>query len=118
MILLGPVTSFEVIHSEALQATLIDARLGDERKVLLLTLQEGGQALVENLNGQIARAAGRGPMSQIDGIELDFKQFAATGNIAVRGQPQDRPRARADKIGLGQQIALERGRRAQGAAQN
>jgi hypothetical protein len=112
--MLGSVTRFEAIPNEALQSTLIDAYRGGERRVLLLTIQEDGQALVEDLTGQIALAAGRGPMSAIDGVELDLKEFARTGEVGVRGKADGRASAKADKISIRDQIALERTRRSRG----
>ena len=118
VLLLGPVTKFYAVTSEVLQATLVDAHLGDVRRVLLLTAQDDGQPLVEDLSGQIAVAAGRGPMTSIDRIELDFEEFAKTGDIGVRGQAEDRTAAKADRINLGEQIAFERAHRARRDVQN
>lgn len=109
---LGPVTTFQAVANEGLNAELIEARFDSERRVWLLTVQEDGRTLQEDLTGQIARAAGRGPMSGIEGIELDFKQFAQTGEVGVRERPADRARTRADKIELSQQVNFERARRA------
>lgn len=86
--------------------------------MLLLTFQEDGQPLSEDLTGQIALMAGRGPMSGIDGVELDLKAFAKSGEIGLQPAPQDRGRARADRINLGEQIAFERARRSQMASKN
>jgi hypothetical protein len=108
---LGPVSEFESINNEALQATLIDAHIGSSRRVLLVTLQDVGRPLLEDLTGQIAFAAGRGPSSNIDGVELDFKQFATIGEIGVRGRAADDGRGKADRISVGPQIARERARR-------
>lgn len=115
---LGRVTAFEAIFSEQSQATLIDAHLGDQRRVLLVTVRNDGTPLAEDLTGQIARAAGRGPMSDIAGIELDLKQFAKTGEIGLRGRPEDRARAKADRIAVGEQIVRERERRGDRTVQN
>jgi hypothetical protein len=110
-LLLGSATRFEAIDSEALQATLVDIQLGSERRILLLSFPEGDRPLVEDLSGQIALAAGRGPMSELAGVELDLKSFARGGEIRVQGRPEDTGRARTDRINLGQQVALERSRR-------
>jgi hypothetical protein len=116
-LMLGRATGFEAIVNEALQATLIDIRLGTERRVLLLTVQPDGTPLVEDLGGQLALAAGRGPMAELDGVELNLHAFAATGEIGVRGRPEDRGSRKADRVSLGPQIAAERSRRGS-AAQN
>ena len=115
-LVLGRATAFEAVSNEELKATLVDAYLGTSRRVLLLTVQDDGKGFAEDLTGQIARTAGRGPMSNIDGVELDFKQFALTGDIGVRGRPEDRGRAKGDKIGVAQQIALARNRSGAGSS--
>lgn len=109
-LMLGSVSSFEAIDSEAIGATLVDLRRGTERRVLLISAQPDGTPLAEDVTGQIALAAGRGPMSGIDGIELDLKAFARTGEIGVKGGMQDTGRDKADRINLGQQVAAERSR--------
>lgn len=106
-LILGRITSFEAIPNEGLHATLVDARLGSERRVLLLSIKEDGQPLVEDLTGQVALAAGRGPMSGIDGVELDLSGFGQAGQIGVIGRPEDTGPARSSTLNLGQQIALE-----------
>jgi len=118
VLFLGPVTTFQATENQALKAELIDSYFGNERRVWLLTVQDDGQTLREDLTGQIARAAGRGPMSRIDGIQIDVTQFAQTGEVGVLGPPEERAGARADKIELAEQIALERSRRASAATQN
>jgi hypothetical protein len=120
-LLLGSITSFEAIPNDTLGATLVDARLGGYRRVLLLSRQPDGTPLAEDLTGQIALAAGRGPMSEIDGVELDLKAFALTGEVGVRGRPEDAGRRKTEQIGLAPQVALERARQAgrqQGEAQD
>lgn len=109
-LILGPVTSFEAIANEALQATLVDMHLGSSRRVVLLTMPADGQPLLEDLTGQLALAAGRGPMSELEGVELDLKAFARTGEVGVRGRPQDAGSRKAGKVGLARQIALTRAR--------
>lgn len=109
-LVLGRVTSFEAIANESLMATLVDARNGASRRVVLLVVQDDGKTLVEDLGGQIALAAGRGPTSDIEGVDLDFKQFAQTGELGVLGRSEDRGRFKADRISAGQDIALLKAR--------
>lgn len=116
-VMLGPVTAYEVIGNDALQATLIDARLGTERRVLLLSLQADGQPLVENLTGQLALAAGRGPASEIEGVELDLARFADDGQIGLSGQVEDTGLTKSERINLAGQVALERASAPVGAQQ-
>ena len=109
--LMGRATGFETVENESLNATLVDIRLGSSRRVLMLSIQPDGTGLVEDLTGQIALAAGRGPMSEIDGIELDLRGFERTGEIGVRGRPQDAGSRKVDRIDLSRQITAERSRR-------
>jgi hypothetical protein len=114
-LILGQVTAFEAVVNEGLQATLVDAVLGEERRVLLLAAQKDRPTLVEDLNGQIARAAGRGPMSTIEGIALDLKRFAETGEIGVAGGLDERGRGGSGRVDVKGQVALERSRSSSGA---
>lgn len=108
ILLLGPVSEFEVLVSQPLQATLIDAHFGPERRILLLSNQAGENPVLENLTNQLTIAAGRGPASSLDGVELDLTTFAPRGEIGVRGRPEDTAPGRTDKVNLGQQIARTR----------
>lgn len=116
LLMLGSVTAFEATPNETLKATLIDARLGSDRRVLLVAPQDDGTTLVEDLTGQIALEAGHGPMSAIDEVALDLTAFGQTGEIGVQSQAQDRSVARAGRISLTPQIAAERARRSAAAA--
>jgi len=104
-------TRFKAITNDALGATLIDLYQDDERRVFLLSIQENGEPLIEDLTGQIALAAGRGAMSPIDGVALDIGAFPGSGEIDVLRAQQDREKPLVERIDIGQQIALERARR-------
>jgi hypothetical protein len=93
-----------------LGAILVDARIGSSRRILLLTPQPDGLPLLEDMNGEIALAAGRGPLSDLDGITIDFPEFVKNGTLAVRGLAADTGPDRADRIDIGEQIAVERAR--------
>jgi hypothetical protein len=108
--MLGPVSEFVAIDNDKLQATLIDAHIGSERRILLLSLQDDGRPLLEDLSGEIALAAGRGPMSGTNGIDLDLERFGSTGQIGVHGGPEDNGSGKSDSIDIGQQIAFEQSR--------
>jgi len=107
---LGPVSDFKTVSNVDLGATLVDARHGGERRLLLLTIQEGGRPLVEDLSGQIALAAGRGPMSSIADVEIDLESFAQNGDMDVRQQAEKQSR-KIGRIDLRQQVVRERDRR-------
>lgn len=109
VLMLGSVSSFEIMHNKSLKATLIEARNGVDRRVLLLAPQGDGTTLAEDLTGQIALEAGRGPMSSIDDVPIDLKAFPESGEIAVRSAPEDL--GRKVRISLGPQISAERARR-------
>jgi hypothetical protein len=113
-VILGPASTFVAIANDALQATLVDAHLGDSRRILMLSVQDDGEPLVEDLSGQVARAAGRGPMAELTGIDLDFKRFADEGLIGVRDAPGRAGAVRAGSISVGQQLVAERARQREG----
>ena len=116
--LLGFASDYQVVRNENLQATLVDVHNGPERKILLISMQASGQPLLEDLSGELALAAGRGPLSDLTGVTLDFTTFAADGQVAVQGRPEDTGPARTSSIGIGQQIAMERSRQAGLSAAN
>lgn len=117
-LVLGRITSFEAISNESLRATLVDARNGISRRVMLLVVQDDGKTIVEDLVGQLALAAGRGPTSGIDGVELDFKHFAQTGDVGVLGRSEDRGRFKRDRINVGDRDPLLKARRIKASEQN
>lgn len=106
---LGTFSSFEVVNSKDLSAMLVDVRRGNERRIFMLSIS-AGQPLLEDLTGQIALASGRGPMSELSGLDLDLARFEQTGAIGVREPAGDRRSAKFADLDLGQQIARERGR--------
>jgi hypothetical protein len=108
---LGPAQTYEAFANPALKATLVDLRNGEDRRILLISLGDDGVPLVEDLSGQLALAAGRGPMSELADVKLDLGRFVQHGEIGVGGGSEDTGPARVDTINLGQQIALERSRR-------
>lgn len=116
-VILGPTDEYKIVRNESLGATVVDLQFAGKRRVLMLTLQDDGQVLVEDLGGQIALAAGRGPLSDIAGLTIELEGFAEDGGLAVRPGPDDSSRQVA-QLNLGQQIAAERGRRLGSAASN
>ncbi len=104
MFFLGQASAFELVTSKDPNAVLVDVRLGDQRRILMLSIP-GEQPLVEDLTGQLALAAGRGPMSGIDGVELDLGRFAQTGVVGLRAPPVE------GRVANGQQYRRQYGRR-------
>lgn len=111
-LLLGSAQTYEALFNPALQAMLVDLQNGSDRRLLLITMQPSGVPRLEDLSGQVALAAGRGPISALTGIAIDSSSFAATGTVAVSGGTSET--SRTGSISVGEQIALERAR--QGAA--
>ncbi|MGV3553824.1 MAG: hypothetical protein ACO1OD_01060 [Croceibacterium sp.] len=109
--MLGEATAYEVRANHSLRATLVDTWFWDNRRVLLISQQDDGSPLVEDLSGQIALAAGRGPMSGLVGVELDLSQYIETGSISVRESATSGAKRQEAQVNLGAQIALERSRR-------
>lgn len=114
-VVLGSITAFSASYSEALQALLIEANFGPERRVYLISPGADGRPQVEDLSGEIALAAGRGPMSGLGDVEIDATAFALTGAIGVRGQTADNRSSRQASINLGAQLITERSRAATAA---
>jgi hypothetical protein len=96
-LILGRATEYRTFVNPSLNATVVDIRLGSDRRVLLLSLGKDGRPLLENISGEIARVAGKGPMSTIADVGVDFGGFARDGNVAVQPSPS---------VGGGGQLAL------------
>lgn len=111
-VLLGAAEEYSVSANERLGAILVDLRRGESRRVLLVSVQgEGQPLLLEDISGQIAMEAGKGPMSPIDDVEIDTAGFAAEGAIALQGGDA------GTTIQLGEQLAEARAHIAAGAEQ-
>lgn len=118
-LLLGYADSFQVYSHNGLQAVLVDVHRGAQRRVLLVSLQNDGRPLVEDISGQLAMNAGRGPLSGLEGLQIDVGSFVRDGSVAVRGRPEENGGAvKAGRINLGQQIAELRASRGGRPAQN
>lgn len=117
-LILGEASDYRTAYNEALKATLVDMRLDGERRLLLITIQDDGLPLLEDLSGQIALAAGRGPMSELDGLEIDLGRYLTDGEIAVRPPAGGAAGEKSGEVNIGEQIALERTRRQGAAAQD
>jgi len=84
-LILGYADKFQVFAHEPLEAVLVDLRTGSDRRVVMISLRDDGSPLLENLSGQIAMAAGRGPLSGLEGLEIDTSSFSREGVVGVRG---------------------------------
>jgi hypothetical protein len=107
---LGPAETYETAVNPELQATLVDTRFRGQRQVWLISFQEDGQLLLEDVSGSIALSAGRGPMSDLRGLEIDTRGFARDGSIKVDRDPGAAPGA-AGLVDIGERMALEHARR-------
>jgi len=65
---------------------------------VLISKRDNEGPLLEDLNGQIALSAGRGPMSSIDGTSVDSASFGREGAIALGVGPE------ISKDGMGRRI--------------
>lgn len=105
--LLGEADEYSAVVNEELGAVLVDLRRHGTRRVLMVSLQgEGRPLLLEDVSGQIAMEAGKGPMSSIDDVEIEIAGFAAEGTITVQGG------AGEEMLPLAQQVAEARAYRA------
>lgn len=110
---LGRVDAYQMSPLPALKAAVVVASLDRSRRVWLVT-SEGERSLgVEEITGTIARAAGRGASTRLDGLELGFGD-GATGQLTA-GIMSVRDRKRggaAGQVDLGQLVARMRAIRA------
>lgn len=105
-LVLGRATAYRVFSNPALNATVVDIRLGSERRVLLLSLGKDGRPLLEDISGDIAMAADKGPMGGIASVAVDFDSFANDATLGVHSPISGNVR----RLGLGTQLARERSR--------
>jgi hypothetical protein len=117
-LLLGYADTFQVFSNERLQAVLVDMRRGEDRTVLLISLQDERPPLLEDIGGQISMTAGRGPMGSLEGIEVDVAGFAQGGTIGLRSRSEASGEAKTDTIDLGRKIAEARAVRGAFPARN
>lgn len=113
---LGPVSEYHVFRNEDLDATLVDIRSDGDRRIMLISFEDG-QASAEDLTGQIAVAAGRNPTSHLAEVDLDLAAFANEGRITVHRNPRAAGQPEVVSVNAGQQIAAERSRSARVSGQ-
>lgn len=118
-VLLGEADHFDFTVDKDLGAMLVDVRRNGARRVLMVTPRDDGPPLVEDISGQIAMNAGRGPMSPIGDIAVDLAGFADGGTIGVTSRAEDTGGvARSSTVNLGQQVADVRAANADGPKQD
>lgn len=83
-LILGEADRFEAFYNTALQATLVELEVNGMRRVLLLRPDVDGQPMLEDMTGTLAASAGRAPWSDLDGVAVDYTQFAESGAVSVR----------------------------------
>jgi hypothetical protein len=116
-LMLGQVDHFDVVDNVKLSATLVDARRPGGRRILLLAPGDDGEPIVSDMTGQIALAAGRGIMSEINDIAIDFGAFSTTGEVVVSPAKQaeaamfDRSsKTETGHVSMSEELFLARGR--------
>ena len=112
-LILGPVSTFSVSTNGDLNAMLVDVTYQGKRRLLMLSLGDDGFPTLQNVTGQIARLAGKGPMSGIDDVDVDLTNFASAGTVMVnRVTAEGQAEAATSEIDLGEQITAEQARQA------
>lgn len=101
-VLLGAADQYDIRTNKALGAVVVDLWHGGARRVLLVSAGPDGGPLVEDLNGEIALHAGKGPMAPIEDVEVDTSGFASEGSVSVQNSSGA---VSAASIDLGPQIA-------------
>lgn len=111
---LGSVDSYEFTQVPALRSAVIVTTLeGSRRAFLVIEHGEEGVAL-EEITGAIARKAGRGARSDIDGIQLNLRS-APTGLMAAAVRSADANGA--DSVTIDLSALVERSRAVRGETQ-
>ena len=82
--MLGEAEHFETVANVEHEATVVKLERGGEVRVLLLRPLPDGTPIVETLNSELAAAAGRSQLSDIDGLSVDLSQFAGSVLIGVK----------------------------------
>ncbi len=107
--LLGPADSFQVYENTELQAVLIDLLWGSERRVLMISFPEGSPFL-EDITGNLGHAAGRGPLSGLRNVSIDFSQFEKSGAVHAQDARHGVSQSSAGRVELAQSLSSERAR--------
>lgn len=116
-IVLGRADSYQVQTNEVLPATLVDLTWNGNRRILMVSYPDG-QPLLEDLSGTLALAAGRGPMSDLKGLDMDLSTFAQDGAVGVLPAADDGVSSdKSATVSLGAQIEAEQARASAVAAQ-
>lgn len=82
-LVLGPATDYRVFRNDSLEATIVDMRDGDERRILLLSSSRDGQPALKNIGGAIMFEGASEPVAVAD-LDIDFSEFAADGSVFIR----------------------------------
>lgn len=82
-LVLGPATDYRVFRNDSLEATIVDMRDGDERRILLLSSSRDGQPALKNIGGAIMFEGASEPVAVAD-LDIDFSEFAAEGSVFIR----------------------------------
>lgn len=80
-LVLGRGDAFRVNANVELGATMVEVERDGERTVFLIRPDADGRPLVEDMNSALAVAAGRTPLGTLDGLAVDYGQFAFTGRV-------------------------------------
>lgn len=101
---LGRAETFKVFANKDTEAVLVDLRNPQSRRLIMISRQDDGQPLTEDISGQISLSAGRGPLSSIANLDVDLTAFEKDGTIGV-GAPATKDRsARTSRIDLKRQV--------------
>lgn len=87
-VVLGEADSYRVHYNPASGALVVSIERGERTRIMLLQRDADGQLAIEDITGDLAVAAGRGPTSGLRGASIDFAGFARDGVIAVADEGQ------------------------------
>jgi len=118
---LGPASDYQVYRNDSLQATIVDLRNGPQRRVFLISFPAANQPLLEDISGELALSAGRGPTSTVADLNVDFSGVATSGVLSVPASTASGTLASSvasGSINIGAQISQEQARLASSTGGN
>jgi hypothetical protein len=111
---LGHADFYVLVENPGLEATIVDLIRNGERRVLMISFPKG-EPLLEDITGTLAKSAGRGAMSGLKDVQLDFSSFVQDGKVRAASTGEA---GRSGEVNMGLQIAAEVSRAGDIAAKN
>lgn len=85
---LGTAESFRTFENRARDILIVELVRSGRTHVFALSSDGDGNAIVENLTGALAVAAGRLPTAHIDNLALEYRRLPVDGTIEITEERQ------------------------------